>query len=399
MTILDTLRRPCLALAVTIPLAACGGGSDPAPVTQTPAFDAKALIANVVDNVIVATYANLDARADALLAAVVALQEGGATDLELDAAQQAWRDARKPWEASEGFIFGPVDALAIDPAIDSWPLNTPDLAAFIATNPAASQADVENAGDDLRGFHAIEYLLFGDGVVDNDRDAGELTAGELNYLVALTRAFAARTRQLTDAWSVDFNGAGPYSGLLKTAGAAGNAAYSSGGAVLEELINAVAGIADEVANAKIAEPYGASAAAADTSLVESQYSWNSLADFHDNLQSILNVYTGQRGFDPDSATISAASPGLYAFVASRDVALAERVLAETIAAQRRIALINGDGNDRTTAIVGIAKPFREQISDATGRALIAEAIAAISTLLRSLDGEVLPLVGTTQVSN
>jgi putative iron-regulated protein len=61
-----------------------------------------------------------------------------------------------PWESSEGFLFGPVDVLGVDPAIDSWPLNTPDLTTFLNSNPAATKADVAAAGDDLRGFHAIE---------------------------------------------------------------------------------------------------------------------------------------------------------------------------------------------------------------------------------------------------
>ncbi|MEZ5652969.1 MAG: imelysin family protein [Burkholderiaceae bacterium] len=391
---------PAVLLAASFGLTACGGGGSDAPAVQSDnAFAAKSLITNVVDNVITATYVELDNRADALLAAVQALQTGGATEPELDAAQAAWRATRVPWETSEGFLFGPVDSLGIDPAIDSWPLNTPDLQAFLAANPTATQGDIENAGDDLRGFHAIELLLFGDGVADNDRDAADLTAPELSYLVALAQAFAARTGQLAAAWTTDFNGAGPYATLVKTAGASGNTTYVSGAAVLEELVNAVAGIADEVANAKIAEPFADSAANADTSLVESQYSWNSLTDFHNNIQSILNVYTGQRGFDPDADTVSTASPGLYSFVAFSNQTLADRVLGEIIAAQRRVALIKGDGNVRSTEITGIAKPFREQIGDATGRTLISEAIAAISTLQTSLAQDVLPLVSATTITN
>lgn len=31
------------------------------------------------------------------------------TQAHLDLMRQLWRDARKPWEQSEGFLFGPVD--------------------------------------------------------------------------------------------------------------------------------------------------------------------------------------------------------------------------------------------------------------------------------------------------
>ena len=52
-------------------------------------------------------------------------------------------------------------------------------------------------------------------------------------------------------------------------------------------------------NGKMTDPLGASLAAADTSLVESQYAWNSLTDFHNNIQSALNIYTGIKGFNPN----------------------------------------------------------------------------------------------------
>lgn len=406
-----TFNRTGIALVASLGLvlAACGSSDDDDPATdvsggggttdQVVTFDAKSLIENVTDNVITATYVDLDGKATALQTAVDAMQEGGVTDTELLAAQEAWREARVPWESSEGFLFGPVDSLGIDPAIDSWPLNTPDLAAFIEANPSATQQDIENAGDDLRGFHAIEYLLFGDGVDDNVQSATEISDGELAYLVALSGAFKSRTGQLATSWTTDFNGQGPYSTLVKTAGTAGNTTYASGTAVLEELVNAIAGIADEVANAKIAEPLGTSIAAADTSKVESQYSWNSLTDFHNNIQSILNVYTGQIGYDPQSATIDAARPGVYALVAARDPALAERVLQEIVTAQEQLALAKGDGNNQTTEITGIARPFRTQIMDPAGRALVESAQAAVITVQNSLLNDVLPLVNSTQITN
>lgn len=31
--------------------------------------------------------------------------------------------AREPWEKSEAFLFGPVDAMGLDPNMDSWPLD------------------------------------------------------------------------------------------------------------------------------------------------------------------------------------------------------------------------------------------------------------------------------------
>lgn len=397
------LSASLLSMAI-LGLAACGGGgggSDSSAVTPPPApgkvtFDATAVIDNETDAVITQTYKNLNSQASALLKSVEAFKDG-VTEAEMDTARTMWKATRVPWEASEGFLFGPVDALGIDPVIDSWPLNTPDLQAFLAAKPNATQADIDNASDDLRGFHAIEYLLFGDGVSINDKAASAVTAAEANYLVALAQSFKARTQELEDGWVKDFAGKGAYATLVKTAGA-GNTVYSSQSSVMEELINGLSGIADEVANAKMTEPFGPSLEKADTSLVESQYSWNSLTDFHNNLQSVLNVYTGKIGYSPSGDSISANLNGVYAFVLKHDATLANRVLAEIIDAQQKIALIKGDGNPTTTAITGSAKPFRTQISDQNGRVLIQAAIDASNKLFNTLDLQVLPLVAKTEFS-
>ena len=405
--------RCLVAALIGAGLVGCGGSDSPAPVaapaptTPGPApapapgaavtFNATALMANEADNIIAATYSDLDARAGALLAAVQAL-EATKTQPVLEAAQVAWRATRVPWESSEGFLFGPVESLGIDPAIDSWPLNTADLEAFLATNPAATQAQIETAGDDVRGFHAIEFLLFGDGVATNQKAVADLTAPQLNYLVALTQALKARTNVLATSWTVDFNGAGPYAALLRSPNAT-NTLYQTPGAVIQELVNGLITIASEVGTAKMSEPLGTSAATANTSLVESQYSWNSLTDFHNNIQSILNVYTGKRGFSPATDTLAATDNGLFAFVNAHDPALARLVHEQILDAMQKIALVKADGNPNTTEITGTAQPFRNQIRTAPGRALIATAIASLGTLQTTLETRVLPLVASTTFAN
>lgn len=389
-------RRSVLSALGAIPLALAGcggGGSGGGGGSSNVTFAAKSVVDNVSDNVITQTYKNLNAAAATLLANVQALKTGGATEPEMDTAQAGWKATRVPWESSEGFLFGPVDALGIDPSIDSWPLNTPDLQAFLASHPNATQTDIENASDDLRGFHAIEYLLFGDGVSDNEKAASELTASEINYLVALAQAFKARTQELEASWTTSFNANGPYATQLKSPGA--GKTYTGYSAVLEEILTGLITISDEVGNAKLSEPLGTSAGTADTSLVESQYSWNSLTDFHNNIQSVLNVYTGKLGFNWQTDTASASQNGVFAFVNAHNPTLAARVVTEITDAQKAIALIKGDGDNTSTVITGSAKPFRVQIANNTGRALIATAIAACNKLRATLQGEVLPLLGHT----
>lgn len=383
--------------ALPLVLAGCGGGGGDDGAAGPTGFAAKAMVDNIADNIILQTYRNLNTQAAALLAAVQALAAASTDEAKMNLAQDAWKAARVPWETSEGFLFGPVDTLLIDPAIDSWPLDTPTLEAFLAGNPNATQAQIENATDDVRGFHAMEYLLFGDGTTTNDKPASALTASEANYLVALAQAFKARTQALESAWATDFGGTGPYVTSLKTPGAGRR--YTSYVAVVQELLTGLTTIADEVGNAKMSEPLGPTIGDADTSQVESQYSWNSLTDFHNNIQSILNVYTGKLGYNPLADTPSTSLNGLYSFVTFSNPTLATRVLNEIIGAQRKIALIKGDGVDSTTVISGSARPFRTQISDAAGRLLIEDAIAACNTLKKTFDENVRPLLASTTFAN
>ena len=279
-------------------LGGCQGGSNGGEVID---YDASAVITKLADDVIVATYQELEmtdpAEADRAIDAL-----NGSDDLSsgtLTNAQNAWKATREPWERSEGFLIGPVDSLGIDPRLDTWPLNTTDLATAIGSGFSSS------ASEDVQGFHTLEYLLFGDGVSNNNRST-ELNSDELAYVKALAADFASHTQTLVDAWTTQYNpgdvNTGPYADELKLQG---DGLYQSQLAVMEELINGMIGIVDEVGNGKIADPFGADIGSADTSLVESQYSWNSLTDFHDNIQSVLNVYTGKKGYDPTVDSISA----------------------------------------------------------------------------------------------
>lgn len=392
-----------LMVAVTALLSACGGGGGNGSNTQNGSvnFAAAAMIDNEGNNVILAGYQGLNAAVTDLKAKLDALADNGATEQEMDAAQASWKAARVWWESGEGHIFGPIDSLGTDPALDSWPLSTADLQNILASVNNIDANDVRLFGNDVQGFHTIEFLLFGDGVNDNDKTAADLTTNEIAYLTALGEVFLEHTQELVDGWTVQYdpddNTTGPYIDEFITPGP--GKVYASRAAVMEELINGMIGIVDEVGNGKISGPLGASAAAADTSLVESQYSWNSLTDFHNNIQSVRRLYTGLANADGNSA----GSNGLFDFVNAHDPALATRVLDEINDAMDKIALIDGDSDATTTEIttngqVGSGQvAFRNAISDDAqdGRTRIQAAIDALATLQTTLESEVLVLLDDT----
>ena len=341
------------ALVASVGLASC---SDSTTSPGTTAVDMAPVLDDVSSNVILATYVELD-NAAGLLEQAVATLRANPGEASLESARQAWRNARRPWEQSEGFLFGPVDTKGIDPGIDSWPVNKVDLDAVLAGSATLTKEYVDGLEGTLKGFHTIEYLLFG---TDARKPASSLTARELEYLTAVTGSFKGSTLQLRRSWEPTGEN---FVAQLKNAGGSGSTYVSQKDAV-QELVNGMISIADEVANGKINDPYTQQ----DRSLEESQFSNNSLADFQDNIRSIRNIYLGTYG--------AFNGRGISTIVAARRADLDSRVRAEI---------------DGAIAAIGAITPsFGEAIF--TNRQAVEAAQSAVRTLQNTLESDVLPLV-------
>jgi predicted lipoprotein len=372
------LKKTLIALTVsTLLLSGCGSSSSNNDEEKKFTFDATEVITNLTNDVIVEGYEVLNDKATAFFLATQTLVNTP-TDESLLAAQNAWKAAREPWEQGESHIFGPVDGLSIDPHLDSWPLNTTDLQGLLTGTSTFSADFVGVLSDDVQGFHTMEFLLFGDGVADNEKLIGEMTLREREYLMATAEVFQGYTDSLYNAWTVSYDPddatTPPYKDLLLTSGNDDNTIFSSKRGVIEELIKGMIGIVDEVGNGKISDPFGNSTETADTSLVESQYSWNSLTDFTDNIQGVQNVYRGEFEGGADKQ-------GIIDFVKAADATLATRVDTEIADAIAAIKAIAGEAN----------LPFRQAISDTDARVRIQAAIDALATLQSSLKNDVLTL--------
>ena len=352
---------PPLALAVGLALAAPACGDD-AAVTAG-GFDDAQIIVDFADAVVIPTYEALAARGAALEVAVDAFYDDP-TDAKLALVRAAWVAARMPWEASEAFLFGPVDTHGYDPALDTWPLDKNDLNAVIAGSDGLTDSYVAALPTTQKGFHTIEFLAFGD---DGAKAAAALTARERDYLRAVTREFAAVTEALATAWTDGLDGGRPYREVFVTAGQ-GSGAYPSLASAAQEIVSGMSAICDEVANGKIADPYDAH----DPQLEESRFSGNSLLDFADNMRSVQNAYLGAVPF------AGTAGRGLSAWVAAEDAALDGRIRSAITAA--------------IAAIEAIPGPFGDAIVTPSAYPAIEAAQAAIRSVQDLLDAELLPLL-------
>ncbi|MEO6167018.1 MAG: imelysin family protein [Chitinophagales bacterium] len=323
-------------------------------------YDATELLKNVPEEVITATYVNLEQQANALIDAVENLQSNP-SESNLEDARAAWRLARTPWEQSEGFLFGPVATQGIDPSIDSWPVNTVDLDAVLASSAVLTKDYIDGLDGTLKGFHTTEYLLFG---TDGNKEPSAFNSREFEYLVAVAQSLHGATDQLKNAWSASGEN---FQINLVNAGKSGSI-YPSQKSALQELINGLIGIADEVGNGKINDPFSQE----DLLYEESRFSNNSKADFADNIRSIQNIYLG---------TITTPNGiGLSDFVVSQNNDLDVKVKQEVQSAIDKIEAIPGT--------------FGEAVFN--NKAAVQSAQDAVRLLQQTLESEVKPLIDELQ---
>ncbi|MBP1618263.1 MAG: peptidase [Bacteroidetes bacterium] len=285
-----------------------------------------AINAQYVDNVVLPTYDSLANASINLYNAVVALQEDK-TDANVEKVAALWKSTRVFWEESEAFLFGPVDVLGIDPHIDTWPMNESaylevlnDESVISSLNSSDGDelvSQISEQSDGLLGFHSLEYTFFRDGSV---RAASDISTNEMILAVAVagdlrnecclilagwegesaigsTRAGYAQRTSNYDGLATYYST--PYATTMKTTP---NDSYSSALSSTAAILDGAIDIADEVASAKIGQPYyGASDD--DKNYIESKYSYNSKVDFAGNIRSVKNAYLGAIG-SSNSASVS-----------------------------------------------------------------------------------------------
>lgn len=244
------------------------------------------VLADFANTVVNPNYLDIQAKASALSAAITELNTN-TTDANLSAARNAWKALRQPWEQCEAFLFGPVEDFNYDPTMDTWPVNKTDLDSLLSSANPLSISDIDALAESLKGFHPLEYVLFGSG---GTKTAADFTAREKQYMVSLTQSLYNTTTALRNSW--DPNN-GNFTHQVVNAGNGSNR-YATRKDALVAIVTAMAGICDEVAGGKMEDPLtGGPGGTPDSTLEESQFSHNSTTDFKNNITGVLNAYIGK----------------------------------------------------------------------------------------------------------
>lgn len=332
----------------------------------------EAIANQYVTNTIYQTYGAIADATNQLYENLAAVTEKFKTDpqsvsqSDIDKICTIFLEAREEWEKSEAFLYGAATDFGIDPHIDTWPLDADGLATALKNADQVAKLEGEGGiayaggklGQELLGFHGIEFIIFRDGA---NRKIADLRAEETNeaftkigahvtglqeliYATAVAGDLRDRCFQMEVAWNAGApqshidrveevelpftvnGGSKSYGENMLAAGKAGST-YASWQEVMVTILQAgCENIANEVANTKIGNPYSGE----DGNYIEPPYSHKSFVDFRDNILSIENsLYGGRKadGRDTSKSIIQYMKDNSYPSLASLETAVAEAIAA------------------------------------------------------------------------
>lgn len=306
------------ALAFTMGFTSCSDDDNDEQDVTFSSSELKEVNADYVDNTVVATYRNLADYNKQLVADLNAMSD----DAGVAKACKTWTQSRKWWEFSEAFLFGAAGDYAIDPHTDTWPFDRTQFDKYMSLykNAKLGEEGFENetntineaiaTGQNLTGFHAVEYLIFREG---QPRHFADMTANEIYFAKTAAQDLYLSSLKLVSAWGgkvsadeqalldeVEFASSINYGENFKNAGNAGST-YSTVVLASKEIIAGANDIIGEVRDSKI----GAPATGEDVNYIESPHAHNSIQDFYDNIMSVKHVLYG--GCTVDGTTPEAKS--------------------------------------------------------------------------------------------
>lgn len=248
------------------------------------------VLTNIGNNIILEVYQDLDDDSDPLVSAVQALR-ASQTQANLDAARQAWLNARVPFEFGEAHEFGPVKQGDVKKKLDFWPTDMNAINAITSGTEPINQAYVDARPYEAKGYHGMEYLLWGQDA-QTPRLPGSFLPRELEYLEALAVDHKLLAEWVNNEWSPE---GGNFVRHLINAGP-NDSVYKTELAGVQQVVDRLTRISEEVGGEYLGEPLGAQ----DPRQLESYFSNSSGDDFYNILLGIQAVYTGVYGVSTDN---------------------------------------------------------------------------------------------------
>jgi predicted lipoprotein len=363
-------------LAVVAALLSCG----PVPLGDG---ERLKVVKGLATDVIAPSFAEADTTAAALTGAAEAFAaEPSAANLA--ATRAAWRTARLAWKRTAPFLFGPGMTLAIKDAVDWFPADPKKLDELVAATEPLTPAAIALLGAKVRGFHALELLLFGAAPGLDPAPALAATdpagARRRSLVVALAEDVHAQLLRLRLAWAPEGEN---HLGRL-TAPAQADSPYPTVKAVLDTVVNEAVNAAETATN-RLARPLGLmSGGEPRPELEESAPSDHTLDELIATVLGIRRIVTGTTS--PSATPESTETRGIAGLVRAKNPALALRLNAVTVAAETAVRAIPRPLRAallaRDPAVTAAYQALREQ-----RRVLSTELVAALGAVLKFNDND------------
>lgn len=306
----------------------------------------RQVLTQYVNNTVYTTYAKLADETSNLYDKLKAAKNKMISDpnslkqSDIDEICETFIKARAYYEESEGFLYGAATDFGVDPHIDTWPLAVSTLAGQLSNknHMAIMSGDDDDAiafagsslGQELLGFHGIEFIIFRNGAnrkvadfLGEEQDQAFKSMNvhvtgkeELIYATAVAGDLRDRCWQLEVSWNENApkahadrveelelphtvsGGSYSYGKNMLEVGNAGSTYVTLQEAMVTIIKAGCENICNEVANVKIGNPYG-NGKEPDPNYIESPYSQRSFIDFKDNILSIENSLYGGRSENRD----------------------------------------------------------------------------------------------------
>ena len=184
------------------------------------------------------------------------------TASNLEAARNAWRDARTPWMRSQAVWFGPVMDRRSRSLVDWAPVEPERVETLLVERETLSEIEVrEFLSSTQRGMGVIEYLLF-----ENDQAVlGQLAQPDgkrCQYLSALGDVAAEETDGVLADWRGDSAGSG-YAAYLNGTGSISLLEQ----AALDEVVRTSVFLTRSLADMRLGKALGADGVDADPAVI------------------------------------------------------------------------------------------------------------------------------------
>ena len=205
-------------------------------------------------------------------------------DSALEAARQSWRDARASWLASRAAWFGPVMDRRSVRLVDWSPTDVSRIDEMLSEGRVLSTDEVrEVLASNLRGFGAIEYVLFG---------GGDLTGAPCAYLTGMTEVASSEADAVLSEWMDGTDRRPPYKDYFTDRAASSLITKSAVADVVRTQVFLIRTIVDM----RLASALGLRGDAPDLTAIPGTAADNGLADLRNELLGMQAVYEG-RGED------------------------------------------------------------------------------------------------------